>query len=45
MTKYSPGYLADLWCSKGHILLCLDGKVDTELARPSASCFEGGDRS
>lgn len=28
---YSPGYLADHWCCKGHILLCLDGQLDTEL--------------
>jgi len=31
MVEYSPGYLADHWCSKGHILLCLDGQLDTEL--------------
>ncbi len=31
MVDYSPGYLADHWCSKGHILLCLDGRLDTEL--------------
>lgn len=29
--QYSPGYLADHWCSKGHILLCLEGQLDTEL--------------
>ncbi len=29
--EYSPGYLADHWCSKGHILLVLDGQLDTEL--------------
>lgn len=23
MVEYTPGYLADHWCSKGHILLCL----------------------
>ncbi|MEG2155382.1 MAG: DHCW motif cupin fold protein [Burkholderiaceae bacterium] len=28
---YSPGYLADHWCSKGHILLCLAGELHTEL--------------
>jgi len=22
MVEYSAGYLADHWCSKGHILLC-----------------------
>ena len=31
MVKYSESYLADHWCSKGHILLCLDGRLDTEL--------------
>lgn len=32
MVEYTPGYLADHWCSKGHILLCLDGELITELA-------------
>ena len=32
MVEYSPGYLADHWCSKGHFLLCLEGRLDTELA-------------
>ncbi|MRR29284.1 hypothetical protein EG834_02875 [bacterium] len=31
MVEYSPGYLADHWCSKGHILLCLEGELHTEL--------------
>ncbi|AOB29619.1 hypothetical protein AKI39_01375 [Bordetella sp. H567] len=31
MVEYTPGYLADHWCSKGHILLCLSGSLDTEL--------------
>lgn len=31
MVEYTPGYLADHWCSKGHILLCLDGELHTEL--------------
>ena len=31
MVEYSPGYLADHWCSKGHILLCTEGELDTEL--------------
>jgi len=30
--EYSPGYKADHWCSKGHILLVLDGHLTTELA-------------
>ena len=32
MVEYSPGYLADHWCSKGHILLVLEGELETELA-------------
>jgi hypothetical protein len=32
MVDYSPGYKADHWCSKGHILLCLEGELLTELA-------------
>lgn len=31
MVEYTPGYLADHWCSKGHILLCLEGQLHTEL--------------
>jgi len=31
MVEYSPGYLADHWCSKGHILLVLEGELETEL--------------
>lgn len=31
MVDYSPGYLADHWCSKGHILFVLDGELHTEL--------------
>jgi quercetin dioxygenase-like cupin family protein len=31
MVEYSPGYLADHWCNKGHVLLCLEGELETEL--------------
>jgi quercetin dioxygenase-like cupin family protein len=31
MVEYTPGYLADHWCSKGHILLVLEGELVTEL--------------
>ena len=31
MVEYTPGYLADHWCEKGHILLCLKGELTTEL--------------
>jgi quercetin dioxygenase-like cupin family protein len=29
--EYSAGYLADHWCSKGHIIYCLEGEMETEL--------------
>jgi hypothetical protein len=32
MVEYSPGYAADHWCTKGHVLLCLAGELHTELA-------------
>jgi quercetin dioxygenase-like cupin family protein len=28
MVEYSPGYSADHWCSKGHVLLCLEGELE-----------------
>lgn len=31
MVEYTPGYAADHWCQKGHILLCLEGDLHTEL--------------
>ena len=31
MVEYTPGYLANHWCIKGHILLCLEGELHTEL--------------
>jgi len=30
--EYSAGYKADHWCSKGHIILCMEGEMDTQLA-------------
>lgn len=32
MVEYTPGYMADHWCQKGHVLLVLEGRLDTELA-------------
>lgn len=36
IVRYSPGYLADHWCQKGHVVHCLEGGFETEL--------ESGDR-
>ncbi|HWU94689.1 MAG TPA: DHCW motif cupin fold protein [Sphingomonas sp.] len=31
MVEYSPGYLADHWCDRGHVLLVLEGEIESEL--------------
>ncbi|HEU0069806.1 MAG TPA: DHCW motif cupin fold protein [Alphaproteobacteria bacterium] len=31
LVEYSPGYLADHWCDRGHVLYVLDGELETEL--------------
>ncbi|HWQ86557.1 DHCW motif cupin fold protein [Brevundimonas sp.] len=31
MVEYTPGYLADHWCDRGHVLVVLDGELETEL--------------
>ena len=36
MVEYTPGYVADHWCQRGHVLLVLEGELETEL--------EGGER-
>lgn len=42
MVDYSPGYLADHWCSKGHVLLCLKGELETALADGRAFTLTAG---
>jgi uncharacterized cupin superfamily protein len=31
MVEYTPGYLADHWCDRGHVLYVLEGELETEL--------------
>jgi len=31
VVEYTSGYLADHWCDKGHILLCIDGELRIEV--------------
>jgi len=42
MLEYSPGYKADHWCTKGHILLCLDGELVIELEDGRQSVLKPG---
>lgn len=42
MVEYSPGYLADHWCSRGHVLLVLEGELVTELQDGRAFVLASG---
>ena len=42
MVEYTPGYVADHWCSKGHVILCLSGFLDIELGDGSRLCLRPG---
>jgi hypothetical protein len=43
MVEYSPGYRADHWCSKGHVILCLAGALDIELADGKRLAMKAGE--
>ena len=32
IVEYAPGYVADHWCKKGHIVHCLEGEFTSELS-------------
>ena len=42
MVEYMPGYPADHWCVKGHILLCTDGELQTALKNGRKSTLAPG---
>ena len=42
MVEYTPGYVADHWCSKGHVILCLRGFLDIELGDGARLCLKSG---
>jgi hypothetical protein len=42
MMEYSPGYAADHWCTKGHVLLCLSGYLVIELGDGARMRLEAG---
>ncbi len=43
MVEYTPGYIADHWCQKGHILHCLEGAFISELADGTSFTLNKGD--
>jgi quercetin dioxygenase-like cupin family protein len=42
MVEYSPGYLADHWCERGHVLLVMEGELTTELKDGSVHVLTPG---
>ena len=38
LVEYTPGYLADHWCDKGHILLCVEGRSTPRSRTGGSSC-------
>lgn len=42
LVKYSANYLADHWCSKGHIIFCAEGEMETELKNGSKHLLKKG---
>jgi hypothetical protein len=42
MVEYTPGYHADHWCPKGHIILCTGGELHTELKDGTKSILKAG---
>ncbi len=41
--EYSKGYLADHWCSKGHIVYCLEGSFTSEMQNGDSIILQKGD--
>ena len=42
MVRYTPGYVADHWCNRGHVLLVLEGELVTELRDGRAVTLRAG---
>ena len=42
IVEYSPGYLADHWCQKGHVIYCLEGEFQSEMESGERSSFSKG---
>ncbi len=42
MVEYSPGYVADHWCERGHVLLVLEGELTTDLKNGESYVLKPG---
>jgi hypothetical protein len=42
LVEYTPGYLADHWCQKGHIVHCIEGEFVSEMEDGSEFIIKEG---
>ena len=42
LVEYSPGYLADHWCARGHVIHILEGEMVSELKDGTKSYLKAG---
>lgn len=42
VVEYSPGYLADHWCDRGHVIYVVEGELHTELKDGRRFVFGAG---
>jgi quercetin dioxygenase-like cupin family protein len=42
MVEYSPGYIADHWCTKGHIIYCIEGEMVSMLSTGEEQVMKAG---
>ncbi len=42
VVEYSPGYLADHWCDRGHVIYVVEGVLETELKDGRRFTFGAG---
>lgn len=42
IVEYTPGYLADHWCRKGHIVHCLEGEFVSQLSDGTETLLKKG---
>lgn len=42
VVEYSPGYVADHWCDRGHVIYVLEGTLETELKDGRRFSFTAG---
>jgi quercetin dioxygenase-like cupin family protein len=42
MVEYTAGYMADHWCSKGHIIYCIEGEMISYLSDGTQQILKEG---